>query len=38
MEYQITSEKHYHETMIVIYDLMNEGEAKNSRTQPVNKC
>lgn len=27
MEYQITSEKHYHETMIVIYDLMNKGEA-----------
>jgi len=27
MEYQITSEKHYHETMIIIYDLMNRGEA-----------
>lgn len=27
MEYQITSEKHYHETMILIYDLMNKGEA-----------
>jgi len=26
MEFQITSEKHYHETMIVIYDLMNKGE------------
>jgi HTH-type transcriptional regulator / antitoxin HigA len=27
MEYNITSEKHYHETMIMIYDLMNKGEA-----------
>ena len=27
MEYTITSEKHYHETMIMIYDLMNKGEA-----------
>jgi hypothetical protein len=27
MEYQITSEKQYHETMILIYDLMNKGEA-----------
>jgi len=27
MEYAITSEKQYHETMILIYDLMNKGEA-----------
>ncbi len=27
MKYGITSEKHYHETMIMIYDLMNGGEA-----------
>ena len=27
MEYVITSEKHYHQTMIMIYDLMNKGEA-----------
>ncbi|WP_316812923.1 helix-turn-helix domain-containing protein [Pedobacter heparinus] len=27
MEYQITSEKHYHELMILIYDLMDKGEA-----------
>lgn len=27
MEYTITSEKHYHETMIMIYDLMSKGEA-----------
>lgn len=27
MEYQINSEKHYHQTMVVIYDLMNKGEA-----------
>lgn len=26
-KYEITSEKHYHETMIMIYDLMNRGEA-----------
>ena len=26
MEYLITSEKHYHESMIMIYDLMNKGE------------
>jgi HTH-type transcriptional regulator/antitoxin HigA len=26
MEFQITSEKHYHETMTIIYDLMNKGE------------
>lgn len=27
MEYKIASEKQYHETMILIYDLMNKGEA-----------
>lgn len=27
MEYIITSEKHYHQTMIMIYELMNIGEA-----------
>ena len=27
MEYKITSEKQYHETMILIYDLMNKGSA-----------
>lgn len=27
MEYAITSENQYHETMILIYDLMNKGEA-----------
>ena len=27
MEYIITSEKHYHQTMIMIYELMNKGEA-----------
>jgi antitoxin component HigA of HigAB toxin-antitoxin module len=26
MEYLVTSEKHYHESMIVIYELMNKGE------------
>jgi len=26
MEYTITSEKHYHETMVLIYDLMSKGE------------
>ncbi|MEO5910577.1 MAG: helix-turn-helix domain-containing protein [Pelobium sp.] len=28
MEYLIQSEKHYHETMILIYDLMNKGDEK----------
>lgn len=27
MEYEITSDKHYHETMVDIYELMNKGEA-----------
>jgi HTH-type transcriptional regulator/antitoxin HigA len=27
MEYKIASEKQYHETMILIYDLMNRGRA-----------
>ena len=27
MKYQITSEKLYHETMVMIYELMNKGEA-----------
>ncbi|WP_316794301.1 helix-turn-helix transcriptional regulator [Pedobacter frigoris] len=33
MEFQITSEKHYHETMVVIYDLMNKGEANLSGSE-----
>ncbi|MNL73476.1 hypothetical protein D3C87_1989400 [compost metagenome] len=33
MEYQITSEKHYHETMILIYDLMNKGEANLTESE-----
>lgn len=37
MEYVITSEKHYHQTMIMIYDLMNKGEAnlKNAETEKL---
>ena len=33
MEYQITSEKQYHETMILIYDLMDKGELNISDTE-----
>jgi HTH-type transcriptional regulator/antitoxin HigA len=36
MEYIITSEKHYHQTMIMIYDLMNRGEA-NLKPEDVEK-
>ena len=36
MEYLVTSEKHYHESMIVIYDLMNKGE-KNMNLQDTEK-
>jgi len=32
MEYKITSEKQYHETMVMIYDLMNKGEVNLTRT------
>lgn len=31
MEYKITSEKQYHETMVMIYELMNTGEANLTR-------
>ncbi len=30
MKYRIDSEKHYHETMILIYELMDKGEANLS--------
>jgi HTH-type transcriptional regulator/antitoxin HigA len=36
MEYLVISEKHYHESMIVIYDLMNKGE-KNMNLQDTEK-
>lgn len=36
MRYQITSEKHYHETMILIYDMMNKGES-NLTDQEIEK-
>ena|ERR1035437_3190005 len=33
MEYKIASEKQYHETMILIYDLMNKGGANLDETE-----
>lgn len=36
MEYLITSEKHYHESMIAIYDLMNKGD-KNIPVEDMEK-
>jgi HTH-type transcriptional regulator/antitoxin HigA len=37
MEYKINSERHYHETMVSIYDLMNKGESNlnESETQQL---
>ncbi|MFI5139976.1 MAG: hypothetical protein ACHQIM_19305 [Sphingobacteriales bacterium] len=32
MEYKIASEKQYHETMTLIYDLMNKGAANLAET------
>jgi HTH-type transcriptional regulator/antitoxin HigA len=36
MEYKIDSEKHYHETMLLIYDLMNNG-GENLNEQDTEK-
>lgn len=33
MEHKITSKKQYHETMVVVYDLMNKGEANLSANE-----
>ncbi len=33
MKYIITSKKQYHETMVVVYDLMNKGEANLSASE-----
>lgn len=33
MEYEITSDKHYHQTMVDIYELMNKGEASLTESE-----
>jgi len=33
MEYKINSERHYHETMVSIYDLMNKGESNLNESE-----
>lgn len=33
MKYEITSKKHYHETMVEVYELMNTGEAHLSKKE-----
>jgi HTH-type transcriptional regulator / antitoxin HigA len=33
MKYAITSKKHYHETMVAIYNLMNKGESNLSTAE-----
>ncbi|MDE3212331.1 MAG: transcriptional regulator, partial [Bacteroidota bacterium] len=36
MKYNITSKKHYHQTMVEVFGLMNKGETKLSKKELVN--